>query len=239
MTGTPSRAEKTWQHLAADSAGTNRRRRALLAASAALTVAAGTILVVGVARQEPGPPQAAPATSTTAGSAPPSGHSHHPSTTPSANDTVLPPSPPKLLSIPALAVRSTLERLGLDARRAMQTPRDPDKAGWFTPGPSPGEKGPAVIAGHVTWNDEPAVFLRLGALKKDQRIEITRADGRTAVFAVERTARYPKDKFPTVEVYKNLDHAGLRLITCGGDYSRTTHRYSDNVVVYASLIAVR
>ncbi|NEE50394.1 class F sortase, partial [Streptomyces sp. SID8455] len=32
-----------------------------------------------------------------------------------------------------------------------------------------------------------------------------------------------------------LDHAGLRLITCGGDYSEDDSRYADNVVVYASL----
>ncbi|EST26495.1 class F sortase [Streptomyces niveus] len=48
-------------------------------------------------------------------------------------------------------------------------------------------------------------------------------------------ATYPKDDFPTVEVYRNLDHAGLRLITCGGDFSEADLRYADNVVVYATL----
>ncbi|NEE26831.1 class F sortase, partial [Streptomyces sp. SID7982] len=54
-------------------------------------------------------------------------------------------------------------------------------------------------------------------------------------FTVDRTAVYPKDEFPTVEVYRNLDHAGLRLITCGGEYSASDSRYADNVVVYATL----
>ncbi|MFJ2738064.1 class F sortase [Streptomyces sp. NPDC087440] len=219
------------------------RRRALLVASAALTAAAGVLLAVGVARQEPAPPQAAPApppsaNSSVRGGPPPSGHAHHNPTRSPGGRQVLPASSPELLSIPAIGVRSSLERLGLDARRAMETPQDPDKAGWFTPGPTPGQKGPAVVAGHVTWNDRPSVFFKLGDLKKDQQIEITRADGRTARFTVERTVRYPKKDFPTVEVYKNLDHAGLRLITCGGAYSPTTRRYDDNVVVYARLTSV-
>ena len=32
--------------------------------------------------------------------------------------------------------------------------------------PSPGALGPAVIAGHVTWNGAPKVFYRLGALQR-------------------------------------------------------------------------
>lgn len=225
----------------------------LLAASAALTVAAGTLLAVGVARQEPAPPQAAPAAQSSSGvppspvgappaqgKAPAPGHEHDHGGAAGGTSTgqILPRSEPQRISVPALGIRSSLEGLGLDAQRAMQTPRDPNRAGWFTPGPTPGQKGPAVIAGHVTWNDKPAVFLKLGALKKGQRIEIARADGRTAVFTVERTARYPKKEFPTLEVYKNLDRAGLRLITCGGDYSTATRRYADNVVVYASLSSV-
>lgn len=92
-----------------------------------------------------------------------------------------------------------------------------------------------MIAGHVTWNGAPGVFFGLGKLGPGDRISVRRADGRTADFTVERTALYPKDRFPTVEVYRNLDHAGLRLITCGGDYSKEDSHYADNVVVYATL----
>lgn len=104
----------------------------------------------------------------------------------------------------------------------------------------PGELGPAVIAGHVTWNAEPAVFFDLGKAKKGTRIEVGRDDGKTAVFTVDRTVRYPMDEFPTLEVYGNLDHAGLRPITCGGAYADATHQYADDdEVVYASLTSAR
>ncbi|WP_443035503.1 sortase domain-containing protein [Streptomyces sp. BE230] len=63
-----------------------------------------------------------------------------------------------------------------------------------------------------------------------------RADGRTAEFTVDRTAVYPKDRIPTIEVYRDLGHAGLRLITCGGDYSKKDGCYTENVVVHAALI---
>ena len=48
---------------------------------------------------------------------------------------------------------------------------------------------------------------------------------------------YPKDDFPTLEVYGNTDGPELRLITCGGEFDRGTGHYVDNTVVYASLVA--
>ena len=48
---------------------------------------------------------------------------------------------------------------------------------------------------------------------------------------------YPKDEFPTDVVYGDLDHAGLRLITCGGSFDREARSYDDNIVVFADLVA--
>ncbi|MBW1598219.1 class F sortase [Streptomyces sp. JJ38] len=144
-------------------------------------------------------------------------------------------SVPTTVSVPSLGLSSPLEKLGRDSSGAMRTPRDTDLAGWYEPGPAPGEQGPAVIAGHVTWDGEPSVFFRLGELRAGDGVLVERADGSTAEFTVTRVEQYPKDAFPTVEVYRNLDHAGLRLITCGGAYSREDSRYADNVVVYAEL----
>ena len=152
---------------------------------------------------------------------------------------VLPESDPVAVSVPRIGVRSTLVDLGLDEDGAMEVPRDPARAGWFSSGAAPGALGPAVIAGHVTWNGAPGVFHRLGVLRRDDQVRVTRRDGRTAVFTVTRVARFPKAQFPTHEVYGAIDHAGLRLITCGGGYDAVRHRYPDNVVVFARLTAVR
>ena len=42
--------------------------------------------------------------------------------------------------------------------------------------------------------------------------------------------------FPTERVYGDIDHAGLRLITCGGEFDRAARSYRENVVVYAGLV---
>ena len=121
----------------------------------------------------------------------------------------------------------------------MAVPDDPARAGWFTGGAAPGALGPAVIAGHVTWNGEPGVFYQLGKLRRGDQVAVVREDGRVAVFTVNRVARYSKSRFPTRSVYGAIDHAGLRLITCGGTYDPARHRYLDNVVVFAQLAAVQ
>ncbi len=152
---------------------------------------------------------------------------------------ILPESDPVEVSIPRIGVRSQVAALGLDSKGAMEVPRDPAVAGWFTRGAAPGALGPAVIAGHVTWNGEPGVFYRLSKLRRGDRVAVTREDRTTAVFVVSRLARYPKERFPTRAVYGAIDHAGLRLITCGGTYDSSRYRYPDNVVVYARLESVR
>lgn len=152
---------------------------------------------------------------------------------------VLPESNPVSVSIPSLGVRSRLLQLGLDRDGAMEVPGDPSLAGWFTRGAAPGALGPAVIAGHVTWNGTPGVFYRLGRMRLGDRVEVARKDGRTAIFTVTRVARFSKSEFPRRAVYGPIDHAGLRLITCGGTYDAVRHTYLDNVVVFARLDAVR
>jgi sortase (surface protein transpeptidase) len=149
---------------------------------------------------------------------------------------VLPESEPVAVSIPRIGVRSTLVELGLDENGEMELPA-PAVAGWFTGGPTPGALGPAVITGHVTWNG-PAVFHRLGTVRRGDQVSVTRKDGKTAVFTVTRVAKYSKSRFPSQAVYGAIDHAGLRLITCGGTYDAARHTYPDNVIVFAKLKAV-
>ena len=152
---------------------------------------------------------------------------------------VLPESHPVAVSIPKLGVRSPLDDLGRDGDGAMEVPENPARAGWFSGGPSPGALGPAVIAGHVTWNGPRAVFHRLSTMRPGDQVTVTRKDGKIAVFTVTRVARFSKSQFPSRAVYGPIDHAGLRLITCGGTYDAARHKYLDNVVVFARLEAVR
>jgi sortase (surface protein transpeptidase) len=188
-----------------------------------------------------------PAVDPTTFTSPPSpGVTKSPTPRPLRNDVrdqisslVLPESHPLALSIPRIGVSSRLVDLGLDPNGELEVPRDPATAGWFSGGAAPGALGPAVIAGHVTWNGAPAVFYRLAALRHGDRVQVNRRDGRTAVFTVTRVAQFTKSRFPTQAVYGEVNNAALRLITCGGTYDQARHRYLDNVVVFARLSAVR
>jgi len=148
-------------------------------------------------------------------------------------------SRPVRVSIPRIGVTSGLEDLGLDAQGVMRTPQDPARAGWFTPGPAPGVAGAAVIAGHVTWDQQPAVFFRLGQMRRGDRVEVTRDDGTTAVFTVSRVAEFEKRSFPTGAVYGRTDRPELRLITCGGSYDSRSNSYAANLIVWADLTGSR
>lgn len=145
-------------------------------------------------------------------------------------------SVPVRLQIGAIGVDSGLIGLGLERDGSLQVPRSGFPAGWFTGAPTPGELGPAIIAGHVDMNG-PGVFYNLHNLKTGDRVTITRKDGSKPVFRVTRVAQFPKNQFPTTLVYGNIDHAGLRLITCGGTFNSRTGHYEDNLVVFADLVA--
>jgi sortase (surface protein transpeptidase) len=153
---------------------------------------------------------------------------------------VLAPSAPVALSIPAIGVRSPMQRLGQTADGELAVPApgpEYDWPGWYRYSPTPGSLGPAVIVGHVdSAANGPSVFWRLGSLRPRDLVRVTRADGSIAIFAVDDVRRFRKTRFPSQLVYGNTNHAALRLITCGGPIEGG--HYRDNIVVRASLVRV-
>jgi hypothetical protein len=146
-------------------------------------------------------------------------------------------SAPVRVHIPAIGVDSALMQLGLQADGSLQVPPSGFPAGWYTGAPTPGELGPAILAGHVDWGGQPGVFYHLRDLQPGAEVTVTRQDGSATVFRVTQVKQYPKDEFPTDAVYGDLDHPGLRLITCGGSFDRETRNYDDNIIAFADLIA--
>ena len=98
-----------------------------------------------------------------------------------------------------------------------------------------GTPGSAVILGHVDSKRGPAVFFRLRQLRRGDAITITRADGSSVRFVVERIEQYPKDRFPTDAVYYPTLTPALRLVTCGGQFDHATGHYRSNVIVFATM----
>ncbi|MGW7428497.1 class F sortase [Streptomyces sp. NPDC054861] len=165
---------------------------------------------------------------------------HVAAATPVRAPASLPASRPERLRVPAARIDAPVTDVGLDAGRWIATPPAYEKnlVGWFTGSVTPGAQGTAVLVGHVDTPDGKAVFFELGSLTRERRIELTRADGRTAVFSVYGVETVPKENFPAARIYRATGHPELRLITCGGSFS-PEKGYDGNVVVSARLVAVR
>ncbi|MEU0276913.1 class F sortase [Streptomyces sp. NPDC088147] len=149
-------------------------------------------------------------------------------------------SAPVRLSIPEITVDAQVLGLGLGRDGSLDVPPSGIRniVGWYKDGATPGAKGTAIIAGHVDNAQGPAVFYELGTLKKGHHIEVTRADGSTAVFTVDALEVYDNAEFPDRRVYGATDRAELRVITCGGGFAKKGG-YQGNVVAYAHLVGTR
>ncbi|MEU4080812.1 class F sortase, partial [Streptomyces venezuelae] len=152
-----------------------------------------------------------------------------------------PPAPlarsvPTALAVPAITIEAPVTGLGLDAEGRLATPPvdDPRVVGWYAKGATPGERGTAVVVGHRDTRSGPAVFLNLDSLSPGNTVRVARADGRVAVFTVDRVRTYAKTDFPDKEVYGSTGRPELRLLTCGGAFDRRTG-YEANIVVFAHL----
>ncbi len=139
--------------------------------------------------------------------------------------------------VPAIGVDASVVSLGLNSDSTLQVPTNAIDAGWWSGGTAPGERGAAVIVGHVNWGGNEGVFGRLDEILPGQVVLVTHRNGVTDHYRVTTTAVYPKTSFPTGLVYDPLPYPGLRLITCTGSFDPSTGHYDDNLIVFARLTA--
>lgn len=143
---------------------------------------------------------------------------------------------PVTVRIPAIDVDAEIIEVGLQADGAMEVP-DFGLAGWYGPGPRPGEPGPAVVVAHVDSRAGPDVFHRLRDLQAGDRVEVLDDEGVAHHFEVTHLEQVPKDALPVERIWDATTEPVLRLITCGGSFDRSTRHYRDNVIAYAIPLA--
>lgn len=146
-------------------------------------------------------------------------------------------SRPTRIRIPVIGVDAPVAEVGLGASGGPEPPSPTDRnlAGWYGGSVTPGSTGTSVVVGHVDTTAGRAVFYDLGALHRGNLIDLARADGSLAVFAVDAVEVYGKADFPSSRVYGASGRPELRVVTCGGGYTKATG-YQGNVVVYAHLV---
>ncbi len=150
------------------------------------------------------------------------------------------PAPPAFahLLIPAIGINAPIESVGVRPNATMETPtqRPWNDVGWYNAGPRPGERGSAVIAGHLDRpGGNPAVFWRLRDLRLGDSVLVMDAQGKTLRFHVTAIGYYPPQAAPVQDIFGNPAGSFLNLTTCAGDWIPTQHQTALRLVVYTSL----
>lgn len=141
---------------------------------------------------------------------------------------------PTRLTIPAININTIIQHVGVTPNGEMDVPSNATDVGWFKLGSRPGEKGSAVISGHLdSQNGEAGVFTNLHKLKKGDKLYIEDDKGTFTTFVVRESREY--DPGYAEEVFSLNDKAHLNLITCDGVWDGTKKSYSKRLVVFTDL----
>ena len=143
---------------------------------------------------------------------------------------------PVYLQIPSIQVAATVEPVGITREGAMDVPQDPNDVGWYKLGPKPGEKGSAVIDGHLDGEEGLiAVFKDLDKVEVGGIVETKDASNKILKFVVRDKKLYDVAA-DTTAIFKKDDGIYLNIITCAGDWDKRAHNYTKRLVVFTELM---
>jgi LPXTG-site transpeptidase (sortase) family protein len=144
---------------------------------------------------------------------------------------------PMRIEIPSIKVSAAIGPVGILKNGAMGAPEKASDTAWYKYGPKPGEKGSAVIAGHVDWHyGAKGVFARLNTLKTGDKISVQDDKGKTMVFVVRGSREYnPKED--ATDVFRSHDGKSyLNLVTCSGVWNRLAKSYTKRLVIFTEMV---
>ncbi len=143
---------------------------------------------------------------------------------------------PARLVIPAIQLDTAVEPVGVLKNGQMGVPKAFDRVGILSPWTMPGEKGNAVIAGHLDHYTGPAVFYHLRKLKPNDKVLVLDRTGHTLTFQVEKVVAFRTREAPLQDIFGASDKARLNLITCTGKFNKRTQEHSMRLVVFCTLV---
>ena len=144
---------------------------------------------------------------------------------------------PVRLFVPRLGVNAPIEQVGVTRQGNMDVPSGAETVGWYKLGPKPGEKGNAVISGHLDTLLGPAVFWRLNELVQGDEIVVRDARAELRTFSVVRTQAYDAANAPLEEIFGSGSGVNLQLITCNGSWVEHKRSYDKRLVVFARALS--
>jgi len=147
---------------------------------------------------------------------------------------------PLRLIIPAIGVNASVEPVEILPNGNLGTPTHSpwENVGWYDLGTSPGERGSAVIDGHLDRpGGIPAVFWNLRSLYPGDDVLVLNAKGKTLDFRVIEVAFYTPEQAPVTDIFGEMGGSYLNLITCAGDWIPSEHQTALRLVVYTTLVS--
>ena len=153
----------------------------------------------------------------------------------------LPPTSPRAGALPVgiriakAQVDATVETVQI-VDGAMQDPTGPFVVSWYKETAKLGQRGNAVMAGHLDyWDVGEAVFYNLDDVVKGDEIEVTGEDGKVYKYMVDWTKLYQSnaDAEAIQEIVGETPVEALTLITCGGPFDFDNGVYLQRFVVRA------
>ncbi|MHB1415726.1 MAG: class F sortase [Chloroflexota bacterium] len=190
-----------------------------------------TVPVAIVATPTPAPPTPTPtALATAPGSA-------MPTAAPTLTPTPTPrPAPPTRLRIPSVDIDGPIIPVGIKPSGELEAPREALQVGWFAEGVRPGERGNALLDGHLDWYLQAGIFWALRNVNAGDEVVVVGQDGHESRFRVEWKRLYPVENAPVAEIFGPTEEPALTLITCGGQFDRSSQSYTHRWVVRATAI---
>lgn len=148
------------------------------------------------------------------------------------------PDEPKKLFIDKIGLESFIQKMGVDQNKQVAVPTNVHLAGWFANSVKPGQKGLAIIDGHVHGKKDVGVFLKIGELKKGDHFVIERGDGSKLEYEVIDNVSVAEAKSAGVvfSADPRVVTGQVNLVTCGGQYDRAKGEYPNRVIVSGKLI---
>lgn len=149
-------------------------------------------------------------------------------------------APVASIIIPAIGVDAPLEAVGVLPTGVMAVPvQNPwTGVGWYHNGPFPGEKGSAVVDGHLDRpGGAPAVFWRIHSLHVGDVIIVSHPGRKTLTFRVTEMQFYTPQQAPLARIFRNTSGTFLNLVTCAGTWLPLEHQTTLRLVVYSTLVA--
>jgi len=153
------------------------------------------------------------------------------------NEYAVPPTHPRELIIPKLAINANIVPVTTLKDGSIDAPKTAWDAGWYEQSALPGVgSGALFIDGHV--NDAigtPGIFYKLNTLNTGDIVTVERGDHTSINYSVRTIDQRPIADVDMNQALRSFvpGKEGLNLMTCGGVYDAQRKTYSDRVIIYA------